>query len=103
MSAIRGIFIDFFIFPTASAASILGTATRTISHPAFSKAFIWLTVDFTSTVSVLVMDWTEIGELLPIFMLPTEICLVFLRVILLANAIFGQILCQSCLSKYSHT
>ena len=25
------------------------------------------------------MDWTEIGELLPIFMLPTEICLVFLR------------------------
>src|SRR3972149_3551932 len=79
MSAIRGISIDFFIFPTASAASIFGTAARTSSHPAFSKALICLTVAFTSAVSVFVMDWTEIGELLPIFMLPTEICLVFLR------------------------
>ena len=37
------------------------TVTRTSSEPARASAITWLTVDETSAVSVLVIDWTTIG------------------------------------------
>ena len=42
------------------AASVL-TVTRTSSEPACASAMTWLTVEVTSAVSVLVMDWTTMG------------------------------------------
>ncbi len=61
MSAIRGIFTDCFILPSALAAVLSGTASLTISQPSRSSARICLTVALTSRVSVLVMDCTETG------------------------------------------
>ncbi len=49
------------IFGTARAASSVFTVTRTSSEPACASAITWLTVDATSAVSVLVIDWTTIG------------------------------------------
>ncbi|CCY28503.1 unknown [Firmicutes bacterium CAG:114] len=49
------------IFPTALAAARLGTATRTIWHPAAASRRIWATVASTSWVGVLVMDWMDTG------------------------------------------
>ena len=49
------------IFPTAVAAARLGTATRTIWHPAAASRRIWATVASTSWVGVLVMDWMDTG------------------------------------------
>ena len=45
----------------ASAAFMVGTATRIISQPAFSRLKIWFIVDFTSSVFVLHMDWMRTG------------------------------------------
>ena len=48
---------------SASASSWLGQATRTMSQPvAVSSAICW-SVALTSEVSVVVIDWTEIGRL----------------------------------------
>src|SRR5579859_5350685 len=49
------------IFGTASAAASVFTVTRTSSEPAFARAITWLTVEVTSAVSVLVIDWTTMG------------------------------------------
>ncbi len=40
---------------------MVGTATRIISQPAFSRLKIWFIVDFTSSVFVLHMDWMRTG------------------------------------------
>ena len=55
---------------------MVGTATRMMSQPAASKARIWLTVAFTSSVFVLHMDWIRTGFPPPIFLSPMEITFV---------------------------
>ena len=61
MSAITGIWLCWAISGSASASSWLGQATRTMSQPdAVSSAICWSVV-FTSEVSVVHIDWTEIG------------------------------------------
>src|ERR1700738_3707718 len=55
------------ILGTAAAAFSVLTVTRTNSEPALASAITWLTVEVTSSVSVLVMDWTTIGSLPPTF------------------------------------
>src|SRR3972149_3709788 len=79
MSATSGIRICFLISPSFSAASLTGTATRTMSQPAASRDQIWSSVATTSRVSVLVMDCTVIGASPPIMMEPSWICLVLRR------------------------
>ena len=73
MSAITGIWECCAISGSASASSWLGQATRTMSQPvAVSSAICWR-VALTSEVSVVVIDWTEIGWSLPTPTLPTWI------------------------------
>ena len=62
------------IFGSASASSIFGTATRTISQPADASAAICAVVASTSCVFVSVIDCTTTGAPPPIFTPPTEIC-----------------------------
>ena len=64
---------------TARAAASVLTVTRTSSLPAAWRARTWATVASTSTVSVLVMDWTTMGRGLPTFTPPTSTRTVFLR------------------------
>src|SRR5215218_8618249 len=79
MSAITGIWECCAISGNASASSWLGQATRTMSHPdAVSSAICWSVV-FTSAVSVVVIDCTEIGWSLPTPTLPTWIWRVLRR------------------------
>jgi hypothetical protein len=79
MSAITGIWDLRAIAGSASASSWLGQATRTMSQPeAVSSAICWR-VALTSEVSVVVMDWTEIGCSLPTPTGPTCSCRVFRR------------------------
>src|SRR5580704_8251006 len=58
------------ILGTAAAAASVLTVTRTSSDPACASAMVWLTVDWTSAVSVLVMDWTTMGWSPPTQTLP---------------------------------
>src|SRR5450631_3476799 len=58
------------ILGTAFAASSVLTVTRTSSEPAVASAITWLTVEATSAVSVLVIDWTTMGCELPTFTEP---------------------------------
>src|SRR5213080_4638772 len=74
MSAITGIGEKRTIRPSASASSVFGTATRTISQPAEASAAIWAVVASTSWVFVNVMDWTTTGAPPPIVTPPTLIC-----------------------------
>ncbi len=62
------------ISPKASAASKLGTETRTISAPTDSRRLICATVASTSSVLVLVILWTAIGASPPTGTGPTIIC-----------------------------
>src|SRR3989338_5681730 len=71
MSATSGALTCVLIFPKASAASSVGTDTRTMSTPAASSARICATVAATSVVSVLVMLWTLIGASPPTATPPT--------------------------------
>ena len=71
MSAIIGTELAFTILERAVAASMSGTATLTISHPASVRDAIWWEVAETSLVSVLVMDWTTTGCVPPTGTLPT--------------------------------
>ena len=50
----------------ATAASLSGTATRTISQPARTISSICATVAPTSAVSVFVIDWIDTGAPPPI-------------------------------------
>ena len=62
------------IFGSASASSVFGTATRTISQPAEARAAICAVVASTSCVFVSVIDWTTTGAPPPIATPPTAIC-----------------------------
>ena len=66
MSAITGIGERRTIFGSASASSVFGTATRTISQPAEASAAICAVVASTSCVFVSVIDWTTTGAPPPI-------------------------------------
>src|SRR3989338_8989107 len=61
MSATSGTLTNCLIRPKASAASMSGTETRTMSTPAASRRLIWATVAATSLVSLLVMLCTAMG------------------------------------------
>src|SRR3954466_16274651 len=74
MSAITGIADFLAIAGSASASSWLGTATRTIWHPAAVSSAICCRVLLTSAVRVVVIDWTEIGASPPTGTPPTWIC-----------------------------
>src|SRR5207237_5761974 len=74
MSAITGIGDRRTSFGSASASSLFGTATRTISQPADASAAICAVVASTSCVFVNVIDCTTTGAPPPIFTPPTEIC-----------------------------
>ena len=82
MSAITGIGERRTIFGSASASSVFGTATRTISQPAEASAAICAVVASTSCVFVSVIDWTTTGAPPPIATPPTWIC----RVLAIAGA-----------------
>src|SRR5690242_2570980 len=71
MSAITGIVACSAIALSASASSQCGTATRTISHPAATRAAICWSVAFTSAVFVVHIDWTRIGASPPTSTQPT--------------------------------
>ena len=73
MSAITGIGERRTIRGSASASSVFGTATRTISQPADASAAICAVVASTSCVFVSVIDWTTTGAPPPIVTPPTEI------------------------------
>ena len=63
---------------TASAASGVGTVTRTISQPACSKRRICSMVAPASSVFVLHIDWMVTGAPPPTATPPTMICFVML-------------------------
>src|SRR5207302_7781031 len=72
MSAMMGRGEPFLISIMASAASRVGTATRTIlQSTSFSRA-ISLSVALTSRVSALVIDWTTMGAAPPTITSPTR-------------------------------
>ena len=73
MSAITGIGESRTIFGSASASSVFGTATRTISQPADASAAICAVVASTSCVFVSVIDCTMTGSPPPIGTPPTVI------------------------------
>src|ERR1700746_2097739 len=79
MSAITGRGEPLTISFSASAASLSGTAGRTISQPDSLSSWIWRSVALTSRVSVLVMVWTAIGAAPPITTPPTLTGIDFLR------------------------
>jgi hypothetical protein len=71
MSAMIGTGEKRTIFPSASASSFFGTATRTISQPALASAAICAVVAATSCVLVVVIDCTTGGAPPPILTPPT--------------------------------
>ncbi len=68
MSATSGALVRFLISFKAIAASLSGTATRTISQPAATISSICRIVPSTSVVSVFVIDCTATGAPPPICM-----------------------------------
>src|SRR5919106_263599 len=72
MSAITGIVACSAICWSAAASSRWGTATRTISQPAATRAAICCKVALTSAVFVVVMDWTRTGASPPTSTQPTR-------------------------------
>src|SRR5947207_10790392 len=73
MSAMTGSGERRTILLSASASSVFGTATRTISQPAEASAAIWAVVASMSCVLVNVIDWTTTGAPPPILTPPTLI------------------------------
>ena len=69
-TATSGIWICFLISRIAAAASMVGTATRIMSHPASSRRWICSIVAATFSVFVLHMDWIRTGFPPPIFLSP---------------------------------
>src|SRR5688572_29313136 len=74
MSAMTGICDLRAIAGRAYTSSCEGTATRTIWQPAAVSSAICCSVAFTSAVTVVVIDCTEIGEPPPTGTAPTMIC-----------------------------
>src|SRR5690349_6462857 len=91
MSAMIGTGEKRTILPSASASSVFGTATRTISQPALTSSAIWAVVAGTSCVFVVVIDWTTTGAPPPIATLPTEICRLLATASTLARAVAPEI------------
>src|SRR5690625_7646567 len=79
MSAITGICDLPAIAGSAAASSAVGTATRTMSHPAAVSSAICCNVALTSVVGVVVIDCTEIGAWPPTGTSPTLIVRVWRR------------------------
>src|SRR5579871_6910732 len=61
----------FLVSGTSAAASGTLTVQRTISEPASATSRVCLSVDSTSAVSVLVMDWMTMGAPPPTWTWPT--------------------------------
>src|SRR5438128_7781310 len=91
MSATSGMRIWRLISPSFSAASRTGTAQRTMSQPAASRAQISRRVACTSRVSVFVMDCTVMGASPPTFTPPSWICRVLRRVIMVLSRSLGRL------------
>src|SRR5207245_5611531 len=72
MSAMIGSGEPFLISIIACAASLVGTATRTMRQLASFRRAISFSVALTSRVSALVMDWTTISAAPPITTSPTR-------------------------------
>src|SRR5256885_7669742 len=72
MSAMIGSGEAFLISTIACAASLVGTATRTMRQLASFRRAISLSVAFTSRVSALVIDCTTISAAPPITTSPTR-------------------------------
>ena len=79
MSAITGIGDFFAMAGSASASSLRGQATRTMSQPAAVSSAICWSVAFTSWVGVMVIDCTVIGASPPTAMSPSLTLRVFRR------------------------
>ena len=79
MSAMTGICAFWAIAGSASASSWLGHATRTMSQPLAVSSAICCRVALTSEVSVVVIDWTEMGWSEPTPTFPTWIWRVWRR------------------------
>ena len=73
MSAITGIWDLCAIAGSASASSWVGTATRTMSHPAAVSSAICWSVALMSAVGVVVIDCTLTGASPPTSTVPTRI------------------------------
>src|SRR3981081_2725774 len=72
MSAMIGSGEPFLISTIARAASLVGTATRTMRQFASLRRAISLSVALTSRVSALVIDWTTISAAPPMTTSPTR-------------------------------
>src|SRR5438034_6347531 len=72
MSAMLGSGDSFLISTIATAASLVGTATRTMRQFASLRRAISLSVALTSRVSALVIDCTTISAAPPMTTLPTR-------------------------------
>ena len=72
MSAITGICDFLAITGSASASSVVGTATRTIWQPDAVSSAICCSVALMSAVTVVVIDCTQTGESLPTPTPPTS-------------------------------
>ena len=79
MSAITGSCDFFAIAGSASASSLVGTATRTIWQPDAVSSAICCRVALMSAVTVVVIDCTETGWSLPTPTPPTSSCRVLRR------------------------
>src|SRR6476620_7084198 len=79
MSAITGICDLRAMIGSASASSLLGTATRTIWQPDAVSSAICCSVALMSAVTVVVMDCTDTGKSLPTPTPPTFSCRVLRR------------------------
>ena len=79
MSAITGIGDFFAMIGSASASTVFGHATRTISQPDAVSCAICCSVPFTSWVLVVVMDCTAMGYSDPTPTFPTISCRVLRR------------------------
>src|SRR5207245_8077516 len=72
MSAMVGLCDAFLISIIATAASLVGTATRTMRQFASLRRAISLSVPLTSRLSALVIDCTTISAAPPMTTLPTR-------------------------------
>src|SRR5664279_3736942 len=79
MSAMTGNWDFFAMTASASASSLVGTATRTIWQPDAVNSAICCSVALMSAVTVVVIDCTDTGESLPTPTPPTSSCRVTRR------------------------
>jgi hypothetical protein len=90
MSAMTGSCECLAISASASASSWLGQATRTMSQPAAVSSAICCSVELTSLVNVVVIDWTLTGASPPTSTEPTLIFRDFRRGASVIGGISGK-------------